>query len=176
MTAAFPVSTSVHGGPPNAFSESGGSRYRRGVLSEIPANIPPWLRSLYEPEQLMQLSGDADAATATEAEQFIDDPRNVVWVWKDWQRAELQSTLNEAGERADAAFALLDEGSHCEFLWGGASGYPSVVFPTGDPTRFVEAQPFEARELVGRLHEYNGQHHISREQPIAEFRLQTEPD
>ena len=87
-------------------------RYLRGVLSEIPANIPPWLRSLYEAEQLMQLSGEADAATATEAEQFIDDPRDVVWVWKDWNRADLESTLNEAGEQVDAAFALLDEGNH----------------------------------------------------------------
>ena len=151
-------------------------RYRRGVLSEIPANIPPWLRSLYEAEQLLQLSGETDAATATEAEQFIENPRDVVWVWKDWQRADLAAALDEAGEQREAAFALLDEGLHCEFLWGGASGLPSVVFPTGDPTQFVEAQPFENRELVGRLHDYNGQHHISREQPIAEFRLQTTPD
>lgn len=152
------------------------SPYRRGVLCEIPANIPPWLRALYEAEQLIQLSGETDAATATEAGQFIENPRDVVWVWKDWQRADLAAALNEAGEQVDAAFALLNEGVHCEFLWGGgASGLPSVVLPTGDPTRFVEAQPFEKRELVGRLHEY-GQHHISREQPVAEFRLQADPD
>ena len=146
------------------------------MLSEIPANIPLWLRRLYEAEQLMQLGGEADAATAMDAEQFIDDPRAVVWVWKDWNRDDLAAALDEAGEQREAAFALLDEGLHCEFLWGGASGYPSLVFPTGDPTRFVEAQPFENRELVGRLHEYNGQHHISREQPVAEFRLNTDPD
>ena len=153
--------------------------YRRGVLSEIPANIPPWLRRLYEAEQLMQLAqGEQPPETNTvlEAEQFLDDPRQVVWVRKDWARADLAAALDEADEPGEAAFALLDEGIHCEFLWGGASGLPSVVFPTGDPTLFVEAQPFEARELVGRLHEYGGQHHISREQPVAEFLLQTDPD
>ena len=132
---------------------------------------------MYEAEQLMQLAdGGSDTETMYLRTPPLEDGAEVVWVWKDWERDQLTAALGEAGELTEAALAILDNGGHCEFLWGGASGLPSVVFPTGDPTLFVEAQPFQKWELVGRLHEFEGRHHVSREAPLAEFRLTTEPD
>lgn len=152
-------------------------------LTKIPRNIPAWLRSLYEAEQLMQLSGSGELkmlsptlAPPMNAKPKIERPRDVVWVWKDWSRHKLFAAMDERSDDHTAAFLKLDSGEHVEFLWGGWSGLPSVVFPTGDPMLFIEAQPFQRRELVGRLYQFDGRNHISCEPPIGEFTLATEPD
>ena len=54
------------------------------MLSEIPANIPPWLRRLYEAEQLMQLARREQKSDATVLEAVPEgcrapEPVTVRW-------------------------------------------------------------------------------------------------
>lgn len=152
------------------------------MLPEIPPNLPPWLRELYEAEQLLSLAIDEESPSSEpisteEVSRAIDNPTDVVWVWKDWPRAHFVELVDSSASfERSGGIGDLDEGRPIEIMTGGRSGLPSVVFPTGDPEMLSEAQPFEKREIVGRLHEFSGRHHIDRVPPLRAFSLRVAKD
>ena len=135
---------------------------------------------MYEAEQLLEFShvgdGPSEGLSVDEVGAALSDPLEVVWVWKDWPRSHFEKVVEPGGYVSSGGLAALDNGDHVELMTGGRSGLPSVIFATRDPEMFLEAQPFQKQELVGRLHEFDGLHYFDQVAPLEDFSIQVEPD
>lgn len=154
-------------------------------LPDIPQGLPPWLRQLHQADQLLHVPIDPEnpplepISIEQVGTMLGEEAETVYWVWKDWPRKHFVRTVDEQSNAgrliAAGTVSDVDEGNHMEIFSGGLSGFPSVVFPSGHPELFLEAQPFQAQELVGRMHEFTD-NYIDRIPPLDSFKVMAERD